>query len=121
MCVVSVVEPVCKCMCVCVGGCVCAFISGKLNVAPSLLRVNTVSRGNLFTYAHRSPARSVSDLPLPSALSAAYGKVFTIESCKQTILSLPFPAPVSETVRIDPEKRLIRHSFLLSVRGFLPF
>lgn len=114
MCVVSVVEPVCKCGC----GCVCVFISGKLNVALSLLRVDTVSRGNLFTYAHRSPPRSVSDFPLPSVLSAAYGKVFTIESCKQTILSLPLPAPVSEAVRTDPEKRFI-HSFMLCLRAFL--
>ncbi len=75
--------------------CVCVFIRGELSVSFSLIWVDTVSRGNLFTYIQRSPSLSVSPFPLPSVLSVAYGKVFAVEMCKQTILSLPFSASVS--------------------------
>lgn len=75
--------------------CVCVFIRGKLSVSFSLMRVDTVSRGNLFTYVQHSPSLSASAFPLPSVLSAAYGNVFAVELCKQTVLSLPSSASVS--------------------------
>lgn len=77
---------------------VCIYWSGP--AAPHLSTgVNTMSRGHLFTYVYCSLALSVSDFLSPSVLSAAYGKVFTAELCKQTILKPTFPAAVSETQR----------------------
>lgn len=82
-------------------GSACVYECMYLSECPPHLstRVNTVSRGHLFTYVYCSLALSVSDFLSPSVLSAAYGKVFTAELCKQTILKPPFPATVSETQR----------------------
>lgn len=51
------------------------------------------------TSSHMFIVLSVSDFLSLLVPSAAYGKVFTTELCKQTILKPTFPAAVSETQR----------------------
>lgn len=68
------------------------FTSAKLMVAFFLLGwVNSVFKGDLFTHARRPLPCSVPGFPLPSVLSAAYGKMFTDQLCKQTVSSLLLP------------------------------
>lgn len=64
------IEFVFECMHVCV--CVCVFIRGKSSISFSLMRVDTVSRGYLFTYVQCSLPFSVLPFLLPSSVCSIW-------------------------------------------------
>lgn len=85
------------------------FTSAKLSVALFLLESpcsNTMFKGDLFTHVHCPLPLSAPGFPLLSVVSAAYGKRFTVELCKQTVPRLLLLCLTHEHKAADIKRRL---------------